>query len=156
MLIFSLTANGARAISGGKIEIVNPATEEVVATACQAGRADTEMAIAAARQGLAIWRKVAPWERSAVLRKAARLLAERSTDIARRVVLDCGKPITQSLGEVKSAVDIIDWFADEARRIYGEVLVGRSMHNRLHTLYEPVGVAAGFTAFNFPHCSAVP
>ena len=139
-----------KALSGEKIEIFNPATEEVVATACQAGRADTEMAIAAARQGLAIWRNETPWERSAVLRKAARLLDERSMGIARRVVLDCGKPITQSLGEVKSAVEIIDWFADEARRIYGEVLAGRSMHNRLQTFYEPVGIAAGFTASNFP------
>lgn len=152
MMHVDLFVNGqwVKALSGDKIEIVNPATEEVVATACQAGRADTETAIAAARQGLAVWRNVSPWERSAVLRKAARLLDERSAAIARRVVLDCGKPITQSLGEVKSAVEIIDWFADEARRIYGEVLAGRSMHNRLHTLYEPVGVAAGFTAFNFP------
>ncbi|MEW6517950.1 MAG: NAD-dependent succinate-semialdehyde dehydrogenase [Thermodesulfobacteriota bacterium] len=139
-----------KAAAGEMFEIVNPATEEVVATAWQAGRADTEMAIAAARQGLAVWRGVPPWERSAVLRKAARLLEERGADIARRVVLDCGKPITQSLGEVKSAGEIIDWFADEARRISGQVLAGRSMHSRLHTLYEPVGVAAGFTAFNFP------
>ncbi len=148
----NLFINGrwVKAGNGEKIEIVNPATEEVVATACQAGRVDTEMAIDAAKQAFPVWRSVTPWERSKILRKTASLLGERATEIARRVVLDCGKPITQSLGEVKSAGEIIDWFADEARRIYGEVLPGRNLHNRLHTLYEPIGVAAGFTAFNFP------
>jgi succinate-semialdehyde dehydrogenase/glutarate-semialdehyde dehydrogenase len=136
--------------SGKRIEIVNPATEETVATACQADREDTLTAISAARKGLDTWSRVTPWERSRVLRQAAVLLDNRARAIAERIVLDCGKPLTQAMAEVKAATEVIDWFADEARRIFGSLLPGRNPSGRLHTLYEPVGIAAAFSAWNFP------
>jgi succinate-semialdehyde dehydrogenase/glutarate-semialdehyde dehydrogenase len=139
-----------RAVTGQSIDIVNPATEEVVATACQAGREDTASAITAAGKGLDTWSRVAPWDRSRLLRKAASLLEDRSQAIAERIVRHCGKPMAQALAETRAATEVMDWFADEARRIFGSLLPGRTASGRLHTLYEPVGIAAAFSAWNFP------
>ena len=136
--------------SGDRIELVNPATEEAVGTAAQASRIDTEAAIASAADGLKVWSKTAPWDRAKVLRKAAVILAERAESVARRVVLECGKPIGQSRAEVASCVDYFDWFAGEAQRLYGEVLQGRTADQKFMATKEPVGVVAAFTAWNFP------
>lgn len=138
------------AASGRTITIVDPATEEPVTVAPQAGREDTLAAIKAAHAAFLSWRRVAPWERSALLRRAAALLAERSERVARQLTLEVGKPIAQSRAEVQAAVECIDWYADEARRIYGESLPGRSPNQRFETQYEPVGVVGAFTAWNFP------
>jgi succinate-semialdehyde dehydrogenase/glutarate-semialdehyde dehydrogenase len=139
-----------QARSGDRFELINPATEEAVGTAAQASRVDTEAAIAAAAEGLKLWSKTAPWDRAKVLRRAAVLVAERGEAIARRVVLECGKPIGQSRAEVASCVDYFDWFAGEAQRLYGEVLQGRSAEQKFMATKEPVGVVAAFTAWNFP------
>ena len=138
------------ALAGGMIDIIDPATEELVTRAAQADRDDVNAAIDAAHKAFLSWRKVAPWERSKVLRKAAQLVAERSDVIARQLTLETGKPLGQAKGELASTVELIDWFADEARRIFGQTLSGRSSNNRFMTVYEPVGVVAGFTAWNFP------
>lgn len=138
------------AMAGGRIDILDPATEEVVATAAQAERADVEAAIAAAQQAFQTWRKVPAWDRSKVLRKAAMLLEERADKVARLLTLECGKPLGQAKAEVISAVELIDWYADEARRIFGQTLPGRGADNRFMTIYEPVGVVGAFTAWNFP------
>ncbi len=138
------------AAAGGTITLIDPATEEPVGTAAQAERADVEAAVAAAVQGFGTWRRVSAWERSNVLRKAARLLAERAEGIARRLTVEVGKPLAQSRGEVQAAVECIEWFADEARRIYGQTLPGRTPENRFEVRYAPVGPVAAFTAWNFP------
>ncbi len=136
--------------SGERIALINPATEETVGMAAQASHADTEAAIAAAAEGFKVWSRTAPWERARVLRRAALILAERADAVARRVVLECGKPIGQSRAEVTSCVDYFDWFAGEAQRLYGEVLPGRTAEQKFMATYEPVGVVAAFTAWNFP------
>jgi succinate-semialdehyde dehydrogenase / glutarate-semialdehyde dehydrogenase len=138
------------AAEGGVVELLDPATEERVGTIAQATREDAERAIAAAARAFEGWRRVPAWERAKVLRKAAVLLAERSDAVARRVTLETGKPLAQAKGEVLAAVETIDWFVDEARRIYGETLPGRDARQRFMTLREPVGPVAAFTAWNFP------
>jgi succinate-semialdehyde dehydrogenase/glutarate-semialdehyde dehydrogenase len=138
------------AAAGGTIRLIDPATEESVGTAAQATRADVEAAIDAAAAGFAAWRKVSPWERAKVVRKAAQLLAERAEAIARLLTIEVGKPLAQSRAELQMAVECVDWFADEARRIYGTSLPGRSAAQRFETRYEPVGPVAAFTAWNFP------
>ncbi len=138
------------AMAGGHIDILDPATEEVVATAAQAERADVEAAIASAHQAFQTWRHVPAWERSKVLRRTAMLVEERADRIARLLTLECGKPLGQSKAEVLSAAELIDWYADEARRIFGQTLPGRNADNRFMTLFEPVGVVGAFTAWNFP------
>jgi succinate-semialdehyde dehydrogenase / glutarate-semialdehyde dehydrogenase len=136
--------------AGGTITIIDPATEEPVGTAAQATREDVLAAIDAAQKGFEVWRKTPAWDRAKVLRKAAMLLEERGDAIARRLSLECGKPLREAKGEIGAAVECIDWFADEARRIFGDILAGRHEHQKFMTLYEPVGVVAAFTAWNFP------
>jgi succinate-semialdehyde dehydrogenase/glutarate-semialdehyde dehydrogenase len=138
------------AAAGATIELIDPATEERIGTAAQAGRADVESAIEAAVAGFETWRRTAPWERAKVLRKAAQLLAERAEEVARRMTMEVGKPLAQSKAEVQAAVECIDWFADEGRRMFGQVLPGRAANNRFMVSYEPVGPVAAFTAWNFP------
>ena len=138
------------AIAGGKIDILDPATEEVVATASQAERADLEAAIAAAQKAYLGWRHVSAWDRSKIIRKAAMLLEERIEKIARLLTLETGKPLAQAKGEIVSAVELMDWYADEARRIFGQTIPGRNADSRFMTSYEPVGVVGAFTAWNFP------
>ena len=138
------------AIAGGTIDIIDPATEEQVTTAAQADRADVEAAIKAAHNAFQSWRQVSGWERSKVLRKTAQLLEERSERIAHQLTLETGKPLGQSRAELGAAVELIDWYADEARRIFGQTLPGRTANNRFMTIYEPVGVVGAFTAWNFP------
>ena len=142
--------NWCPAQAGQTITLLNPATEEPVMTAAQAAADDTNAAILAAHKAFDAWRHTAPWDRSKVLRRAATLLSERGDQVARRLTLECGKPLRESKGEIQAAVECIDWFADEARRIYGDILPGRNGDQRFMTLYEPVGVVAAFTAWNFP------
>lgn len=136
--------------SGGTITILDPATEEPVATAAQATREDTDAAIAAAAEAFPSWARTPPWDRSKLLRRAAVLLAERADAVAHRLTLECGKPLREAKGEVQSAVECIDWFADEARRIYGDILPGRTAGQKFITIPQPVGVVAAFTSWNFP------
>ena len=136
--------------AGGTIEIIDPATEEPVTRAAQALREDVNAAIDAAHTAFQSYRTMPPWQRSKILRKAAQLVEERSDAIARQLTVECGKPLGQSKAELAGTVEIIDWFADEARRQFGLTLPGRSGNNRFMTTYEPVGVVGAFTAWNFP------
>lgn len=138
------------AVGGETLALIDPATEERIGTAAQAGRDDVNAAIDAAVRGFEIWKKVPAWERAKVLRRAAQLLAERADGIARLLTLEVGKPLAQSKGELQAAVECVDWYADEARRIYGQSLPGRSADQRFLVTYEPVGPVAAFTAWNFP------
>ncbi len=138
------------AADGRRMEVVDPATEDPVTSIAQAGREDTLAAIDAAAAAFPEWRRVPPWERSAILRRTATLLAERAEKVAYRLTLEVGKPIAQARAEIQATVECIDWYADEARRLYGESLAGRSPGQRFFVSYEPVGVVAAFTAWNFP------
>ena len=111
---------------------------------------DLDDALASAKKGLEAWRKTTAWERSKVLRKVAELLRERADSIARTLTLESGKPLPESKLEVGAAADQFDWFADEARRIYGQTIESRIPNVRNFLRYEPVGVVAAFTAWNFP------
>ena len=136
--------------AGGTIEIIDPATEDLVTLAAQAQAEDVNAAIAAAQSAYLEWKKVPAWDRSKVLRKAAQLVEQRADAIARQLTIECGKPLGQSKAEVISAYELIDWYADEARRIFGQTLEGRNDNNRFFIMHEPVGVVAAFTAWNFP------
>ena len=138
------------AMAGGTIDIIDPATEEPVTRAAQADADDVKAAIDAAQKAFESWKRVAAWERSKVLRKTARLVAERADAIARQLTLETGNPLAQAKGELASTVELIDWVADETRRIYGLTIPGRTPDSRFMTVKEPVGVVAAFTAWNFP------
>ncbi|PTB17887.1 NAD-dependent succinate-semialdehyde dehydrogenase [Trinickia symbiotica] len=138
------------AASGKTIDVVNPATGKVIGTVAHAGIADLEHAVSAAQRGFEIWRKVPAHERAATMRKAAALLRERVETIARLMTLEQGKPLAESRIEVMAAADIIEWFADEGRRVYGRVVPSRNLAVQQLVVKEPVGPVAAFTPWNFP------
>lgn len=140
----------AEASSGETFQIINPAMEAVEATVCRAGEADTKRAIDAAQRGFKTWRREPAWHRAKILANAALMVDRSRHQLAERIVRDCGKPMVQALAEVATSVEVIDWYAGEAKRIFGDVLTGRQAGTVFQTVYEPVGVCAGFSAWNFP------
>ncbi len=140
-----------RAATGGRtIPVLNPATEEVIGTVPHASQADMDEALAAAERGFATWRKVSAYERSKLMRKAADLLRERADKIAKLMTLEQGKPLPEARMEVLAGADVIDWFAEEARRAYGRVIPARGEGIYQLVVKEPVGPVAAFTPWNFP------
>lgn len=135
---------------GGSREVLDPSTEEVVGFIPMATREDLDAALTAAQRGLAQWRHTSPWERASVLRRTAELIRARSDANARLMSIETGKPIAQAKGEISDAADQFDWYAGETVRIQGQTLDGRVPEVRLHVRFEPVGVVAAFTAWNFP------
>ncbi|EAQ35590.1 aldehyde dehydrogenase [Nitrobacter sp. Nb-311A] len=137
-------------VSGKKIAVFNPATEEQIGTVAHADRADLDEALAAADKGFKIWRAVAPFERSKIMRKAAALMRERVDSIATLMTMEQGKIFAEARMETLVAADIIEWFAEESRRAYGRVIPARGPGIYQIAIKEPVGPAAAFTPWNFP------
>jgi succinate-semialdehyde dehydrogenase/glutarate-semialdehyde dehydrogenase len=136
--------------SGATIPVVNPATEEVVGQVAHATKADLDQALAAADRGFKLWRRTSAFERSKLMRKAAELVRERADDIARLMTIEQGKPLAQAKAETLAGADVIDWFAEEARRTYGRAIPARAEGVYQLSLREPVGPVAAFTPWNFP------
>jgi len=146
-----LFVNGAwRAGEGRDAHPVhNPATGDAVGEVPLATEADLDEALAAAERGFALWRATDVEARGAVLHKAADLLRERSERIATLLTLEQGKPLVEARGEVAAAAQLFDYYAEEAKRAYGRVLV-RPTGQRAMVLRQPVGPVASFTPWNFP------
>ncbi len=142
--------------AGGKtLDVLNPATGEVLGRLAHAERPDLDRALAAAERGFQAWRKVSAYERSKVMRRAAGLIRERLDSIARLLTREQGKPLAEAKGETLVAADVIEWFAEEARRAYGRVIPARAEGVYQLVIKEPVGVVAAFTPWNFPINQAV-
>jgi succinate-semialdehyde dehydrogenase/glutarate-semialdehyde dehydrogenase len=140
----------AKAASGRGIDVVNPATGDKIGTVAHADKADLDRALEAAAKGFRTWRKVAAFDRSKLMRRAADILRSRADDIARLLTQEQGKPLPEAKGEVLAAADVIDWFAEEARRAYGRVIPARADGIYQLVIKEPVGPVAAFTPWNFP------
>ena len=138
------------AASGRTRPVVNPATGKQIGTLAHAERADLDRALEAADRGFAIWRKVSAFERYKIMRKAAALLRERAADIAPLLTMEQGKTLAEAKAEANAGADVIDWFAEEARRTYGRVIPPRSEGVYQLVIKEPVGPVAAFTPWNFP------
>jgi succinate-semialdehyde dehydrogenase/glutarate-semialdehyde dehydrogenase len=135
---------------GGDLEVIDPATGEVIGRVPAAGAADAEEAIAASARGLNLWRSTPAWTRADILHAAASAMQARTEEAARRITLEAGKPLAQSRREWALSIDQFRWYAEEARRIYGRIVESRAPGGRIEVLHEPVGVVAAFTAWNFP------
>ena len=131
-------------------EVINPSNEEILGHASKATSEDVEKALQSAKKGLEIWRKTSPWERSAKIRKIADLIRERKDIIAKWIALEVGKPFAQAQGEAIASADIFEWNAEETKRIYGQIVESRFPETRIQIKYEPVGVVAALTPWNFP------
>jgi len=132
------------------IPVLNPATEEQIGTVAHASRGDLDAALEAASKGFAVWRRTSAFERSKIMRRAAGLIRERAEAIAPLMTMEQGKPLFEAKTETLLAADIIDWFAEEARRAYGRVIPARAPDVYQLVIKEPVGPVAAFTPWNFP------
>ena len=141
--------------SGRTIPVINPATGEEVGKVAHAGSADLDRALEAAATGFLVWKKMSTFERYKILRKAADLVRARADDIARVMTIEQGKPLAEAKGETLLAGDLIDWFAEEGRRLYGQTIPARADGIQQLVFKEPVGPVAAFTPWNFPINQAV-
>src|SRR5947207_10950627 len=137
--------------AAGKSEPVRkPATGDPIGNVPHAEKADLDRDLAAADKGFKAWRKVSAFDRYKLMRKAADILRSRADDIAAVMTMEQGKPLVEAKGEVLAGADIIDWFAEEARRAYGRVIPARAPGIYQLAIKEPVGPVAAFTPWNFP------
>ncbi|KAA3619011.1 MAG: aldehyde dehydrogenase family protein, partial [Proteobacteria bacterium] len=142
--------------SDGKYEpVLNPATGETVGRVPHASQSDLDDALTAAERAFREWRDVSAFERYKIMRKAAEILRTRTEDIAQIMTLEQGKPLAESRAETMAGADIIDWFAEEARRVYGRIIPPRASSVQQMVVREPVGPVAAFTPWNFPINQAV-
>jgi succinate-semialdehyde dehydrogenase/glutarate-semialdehyde dehydrogenase len=136
--------------SGATINVDNPATGEVIGTVPKFGAAETRDAIEAADRALPAWRKKTAKERAAVMRRWFELMIANQDDLARLMTIEQGKPITESKGEVAYAAGFLEWFGEEAKRIYGDTIPGHQPDKRIVVIKQPIGVVACITPWNFP------
>lgn len=132
------------------IDVINPATSAKIGTVAHAEISDLDAALDATVKGFDIWKNTSAFDRSALMRKAAGLLRERADEIGMLMMLEQGKPLPQAKGEVLAGADVIDWFAGEAQRTYGQIIPARSTSVTQMTIKLPVGPVAAFTPWNFP------
>jgi len=143
------------AASGKTIPVLNPATGEEIGKVSHAEKADLDLALAAAQKGFAAWRKVSAFERYKVMRKAADILRPNAEKIGTLMTMEQGKPVMEAKMETLAGADVIDWFAEEARRAYGRTIPARANGVYQLEIKEPVGPVAAFTPWNFPINQAV-
>jgi succinate-semialdehyde dehydrogenase/glutarate-semialdehyde dehydrogenase len=136
--------------SGRKLGVINPATEEVLAEVAYGGRAETRRAVEAAHRAMPAWMKLTSWDRAKVLKKTAELMRERCDAIARTLTLEQGKPLPESKAEILHSADTFEWFGEEGKRAYGEVIPNSAPGKRHMTLKHPVGVVGAISPWNFP------
>ncbi|UUW71607.1 NADP-dependent succinate-semialdehyde dehydrogenase [Pseudomonas oryzihabitans] len=136
--------------SGATVKVDNPATGETLGTIPKLGRAETKRAIDAANRALPAWRALTAKERSAKLRRWYELMIENQDDLGRLMTLEQGKPLAEAKGEIVYAASFIEWFAEEAKRIYGDTIPGHQADKRILVIKQPIGVTAAITPWNFP------
>lgn len=149
---YGLFINGQwRAATGGALrEVIDPTNEEVIGHIPVAVRADLDLAVDAAHDAFRSWRNTSPWDRASLMHRTARLIRERADENARLMSSETGKPFAQARGELNDAADQFDWYAGETQRIYGQTFQARMPEVRMQVRFEPVGVVAAFSAWNFP------
>ena len=136
---------------GGKtLAVNNPATGETLGTVPRMGAAETRRAIEAADKALPAWRALTAKERSAKLRRWFELMMENQDDLGRLMTMEQGKPLAEAKGEIAYAASFIEWFAEEAKRVYGDTIPGHQPDKRLIVIKQPIGVTAAITPWNFP------
>lgn len=138
------------AVGGKTIPVEDPATQDIIGKIAHAEKADLDLALEAADKGFKVWRETSAFERSKIMRKAADIVRQRIDYIAWLMTREQGKPIAQSKAEINNAADTIDWFAEEARRTYGQIIPARFGGVSNMAIKFPVGPVAAFTPWNFP------
>ncbi|MDO9416812.1 NADP-dependent succinate-semialdehyde dehydrogenase [Pararhizobium sp.] len=133
------------------IEVTNPATGEIIGRVPKLGATETRAAIEAARLAQKEWAARTAKERSGILRRWFELMIENKEDLGRILTLEQGKPLAEAIGEIVYGASFIEWFAEEARRIYGDIMPGHQRDKRIMVMKQPIGVVAAVTPWNFPN-----
>jgi succinate-semialdehyde dehydrogenase/glutarate-semialdehyde dehydrogenase len=141
----------ADADSGKSIPVNNPATGEILGTIPNMGAAETRRAIEAANAAMPAWRVKTAKERSVILRKWFDLMMANQEDLAKILTAEQGKPLSEARTEIAYGASFIEWFAEEAKRIYGDTIPGHQADKRIVVIKEPIGVCAAITPWNFPN-----
>ena len=136
--------------AGAAIDVDNPATGDVIGVVPKLGAAETRSAISAASSALPEWRKETAKERAAFMRRWFDLMMANQEDLARLMTLEQGKPLAESRGEVAYAASFLEWFGEEAKRVYGDTIPSPMRDKRIVVIKQPVGVVACITPWNFP------
>jgi len=136
--------------AAGSIDVDNPATGAILGTVPRLGRNETRAAIDAAARAFPAWRRKNAKERAVVLRRWFDLMMANQEDLAQLMTAEQGKPIAESRGEVAYAASFLEWFGEEAKRVYGDTIPGHQPDKRIVVLKEPIGVVACITPWNFP------
>ena len=135
---------------GAALDVTNPATGARIGTVPVLGAAETEQAVAAAHRAFPAWAAKTAKERGALLRRWFELIVANADDIGTLMTAEQGKPLAEARGEVTYAASFVEWFAEEAKRLYGDVIPGHQADKRILVLRQPVGVVAAITPWNFP------
>ena len=135
---------------GAAIPVNNPSTGKTIVSVPKFGRKETEQAIASAQAALPAWSAKTGKERAAILLKWAQLMLQHQRDLAAIMTSEQGKPLTEAAGEIAYAASFLEWFAEEAKRIDGDILQSPKAGQRLMALKQPIGVTAAITPWNFP------
>ncbi len=136
--------------SGRTLGVINPATEEVLSEVAYGGAGESRRAIEAAARAMPAWMKLTAWDRGKILKKTAELMRERADAIARTLTLEQGKPLAESKAEILHSADTFEWFGEEGKRAYGQLIPNSQPGKRHVTLKHPVGVVATISPWNFP------
>jgi succinate-semialdehyde dehydrogenase/glutarate-semialdehyde dehydrogenase len=142
--------DGAWVEGKATIAVDNPATGEVLGTVPKLATAETRQAIEAADRAFVQWRKKTAKERAVLVRRWFELMVEHQEDLARLMTTEQGKPLVESRGEVLYAASFLEWFAEEAKRVYGDTIPGHQADKRIVVIKQPIGVVACITPWNFP------
>jgi len=136
--------------NGSWMDVDDPATCELIGRVPFMGAAETETAIKCAQMALGPWSMLTAHERCLLLRRFAQLMTDRAEDLAHLLSAEQGKPHAEALGEIHYAASYLDWYSEEARRLYGEIVPGHRSDKRIFVLRQPIGVVAAITPWNFP------
>ncbi|WP_158839210.1 NAD-dependent succinate-semialdehyde dehydrogenase [Polaribacter sp. L3A8] len=137
--------------SGKTFEVTNPYNNEVIGSVSDCGQEETKLAIDAASEAFKTWKKYAASERADLLKKWYQLQIDNAEELGKILTLEQGKPLQEAIGEIKYGASFVEWFAEEARRNYGDVIPGHQRDKRILTIKQPIGVVAAITPWNFPN-----
>lgn len=135
---------------GATMPVFSPVSEEEIGRVASASAEDIGTAIESASRGFTVWRDTPAWSRSKIMRKTSDLIRERLESIAHMMSTETGKPLAEARGETNAAADQFEWYAEEAKRVYGHSIPPRANDQRMSVIYQPVGVALALSAWNFP------
>ncbi len=136
--------------AAASFDVLNPADGSLITTLLDSTEADTDAAIAAAQQAFPAWRAMTAKQRAGILRNWFNLILENQETLALIMTLEQGKPLAESRGEIAYGANYVEWFAEEAKRVYGDTIPGPAPDKRIVVIKQPVGVVAAITPWNFP------